>query len=135
MEKNKIYDEIKKALGPMGRVISMSKSGYGDRNPGHVAVFNANIIAIDPVTRDAEKVWFGDIDLTVDEDALMKAAEACDVELRVLYEMDARFEHEGKPLIEKYIYKYPAQDFEIGPRYRDYYRRNEDARLVRRDSK
>lgn len=132
METSKVYEELKKNLGFNGRMISASKSGYHDSNPGHLVVFNANIIVIDPATRDMEKVWYGDVDLTSDEAAIIKTAESCNVELRVLYEMDARFENENKPRIDKFVYKYP--DAELGTNVKDYYEWK-DGKLARRDSK
>nr|HPI82220.1 hypothetical protein [Candidatus Paceibacterota bacterium] len=43
----------------MGRMISGSKSGYRDRYPENLVVFNANI-----VTKKRGKVWHGDLDVT-----------------------------------------------------------------------
>ena len=45
-------------LGPRGRMISGSKTGYRDRHPDHLPVFNANVCF------GSSKVWHGDLDLT-----------------------------------------------------------------------
>lgn len=83
-----------------GRMISGSKSGYMSRYPTHDVVFNANLC-----TRSAGKVWFGDLDLTVDESNLLELRKELEQDGRVkpgedifvLREMDARFENETKP--------------------------------------
>jgi len=76
----------------MGRMISGSKSGYRQRFPNNKAVFNANI-----VTESRGKIWFGDLDLTLDTDQLMKIAEELGESIYVLYESDGRFENEDQP--------------------------------------
>jgi len=76
----------------MGRMISGSKSGYKERFPDHKVVFNANI-----VTKSRGKVWYGDVDLTMDTPQLMNIARELKEPLYVLYEMDARFENEDQP--------------------------------------
>ena len=75
----------------MGRMISGSKSSYMQLYPKHVVVFNANI-----VTKSRGKVWFGDLDLTLDEAKLKIVASALKEPLYVLREMDARFENEDQ---------------------------------------
>lgn len=67
---------------PFGRVISASKQTPA----GHIRWFNANL-----VTRSMEKVWFGDIDILEDKDALVAYAEKLGQPVYVLREMDARF--------------------------------------------
>lgn len=81
-------------LGPPGRLISWSKSGYSERHPSHVAIFNANV-ALSP----AIKVWHGDLDLTLDEPLLLDLARRTGRIVYVLYERDGRFEHEEAPLV------------------------------------
>lgn len=51
-----------KILGREGKIISASKSSYRNLLPLHVSVFNANVIL------GEEKVWHGDLDLTVEEE-------------------------------------------------------------------
>jgi hypothetical protein len=71
-----------------GRQISGSKTCP----KGHVCVFNANV-----VTAGKRKVWFGDLDLTADKDALSKYAIGLGEDIYVLREKDARFASEANP--------------------------------------
>lgn len=87
-------------VGHEGRMISGSKSGYRRWRPRNVAVFNANICTV-----EHGKVWHGDIDLTFDEPLLRSLAAALGTEIYLLYEMDARFETEHTPAINRYLYK------------------------------
>jgi hypothetical protein len=75
-----------------GRMISGSKSGYKEKYPNNKVVFNANI-----VTKSRGKIWYGDLDLTLDTAQLMNVARELKEPLYVLYEMDARFENEDQP--------------------------------------
>ena len=77
----------------MGRMISGSKSGYRERYPNNEVVFNANI-----VIASRGKVWYGDLDLTLDMEALQQVAGVLKEPLYVLREMDARFENEDKDI-------------------------------------
>ena len=54
----------------MGRLIAASKSRYTEKNPGHTVYFNGNVF-------DGEgwKIWWGDLDVDVDYEALLCAAE------------------------------------------------------------
>jgi hypothetical protein len=81
-------------LGYAGRMISGSKSRYRTLFPENIVVFNANICTAD------EKIWFGDIDITLDKQALIELASALSKEIYILREMDGRFENETTPLLE-----------------------------------
>lgn len=81
-----------------GRMISSSKSGYKDRFPDHLVVFNANI-----VTSDKTKVWHGDLDVTADADDLKALAAKHDETLYILRESDARWGNEDDPKIERAV--------------------------------
>ena len=72
-----------------GRMISYSKSLYVRNNPKGQPVFNANI-----VHKDLGKIWYGDLDLTIDSEKLQAIANELG-ELSVLREMDCRFDKEG----------------------------------------
>jgi hypothetical protein len=85
-------------LGPPGRLISYSKSGYRTRHPDHVAVFNGNLCL------EGGKVWHGDLDLTVDEPMLVGLARIIGTTVYVLWERDGRFDHEDKPLLREAVY-------------------------------
>lgn len=79
---------------PMGRVVSTSKTKYRNNNPGNEVYFNANVFG------GEGKLWFGDIDLTIDSDALQSIADESRVELYVLREHDGRFDNEDRPMTE-----------------------------------
>lgn len=95
--------EIIKILGVPGSMISGSKSGYRNNNPNNLAIFNSNICTIDG--EEFEKIWFGDIDLTLSSKNLINLSKILNKTIVVLHEMDGRFENEVKPLIHKYVYK------------------------------
>lgn len=95
--------EITKTLGMCGTIISGSKSGYRDRNPNNLVVFNSNICVVEG--EEVDKIWFGDIDLTLSKQKLVDLSRIMNKTIVVLYEMDGRFENELKPLIYRYIYK------------------------------
>lgn len=122
-----LYEQLRNHLGSAGRMISGSKSGYRNSHPDNCAVFNANIIAKN--SDGAEKVWFGDIDITLDEQALKSAALDAECELYVLREMDARFENESNPKLDKFVYKTDGENCELGPE--SYAKRNADGIIVR----
>lgn len=77
----------------MGRIISGSKSSYRERYPDHKVCFNANVVA-----QSYGKVWYGDLDLTLDREKLQEVANELHDTLYVLYEMDGRFENENQPI-------------------------------------
>jgi hypothetical protein len=46
---------------------------------------------------NGEKVWYGDIDLTISKTALQTISVDENIDIYVLREMDGRFENEDKP--------------------------------------
>lgn len=122
-----------KFLGPEGRMISSSKSGYRERFPYNLVVFNANVIALTKPSLTSlklklkkEKIWYGDIDISISRNSLKDLAVDEGREIVVLYEMDARFENEKDPLIDNFIYKVTPDGKEyLGERIKDYYRLDE----------
>ena len=80
-----------------------SKSMYSEWNPEHIVVFNSNVC-----TLEDGKIWYGDIDITVDADKLTMLAKQLDRTVYVLYEMDARFDHEDKPLFNNAVFFHNA---------------------------
>lgn len=79
-------------------MICGSKSGYWARYPDHIVVFNANIVI------GKKKVWYGDVDLTIDKEKIDAIARECKEKVFVLREMDGRFENEKKPIIKNAVY-------------------------------
>lgn len=76
----------------MGRMVSYSKSDYSSKYPKNKVIFNANVITT------SGKVWYGDLDATVSEDALKKISIEIGEPLFILYEMDARFGSEERDI-------------------------------------
>ena len=106
-------------LGFAGIMISGSKSGYSNRNPKNLAVFNSNLIVMESTPT---KIWYGDIDLTLSLDKLKELAEAIGQEIRVLREMDARFEYDTKPRVEAYVVRVESNgNYELGQIESKYY--------------
>ena len=69
-----------------GRMISFSKTYYRTEHPDNEVYFNANIF-----TEDA-KIWWGDLDFTLDEPALKKVAQELKTDLYILRESDGRWD-------------------------------------------
>lgn len=65
----------------LGRMIAPSKSNYVMNHPDHTVVFNANVF-----TPTGGRIWYGDLDITVDGDALKAMAVQQDEELYVFRE-------------------------------------------------
>lgn len=79
---------FKNELGICGRLISPSKSTYRDSYRNNEVYFNANIFTI------KGKVWYGDIDVTLDRTSLVSIANKLSEPLYILKELDGRFENE-----------------------------------------
>jgi hypothetical protein len=94
-----VRDQIVEILGHRGRLVSGSKGQYRWDNPRNVVVFNGNLC-----TKSQGKIWYGDIDVTMDENKLIRLAEVLGETVYVLYESDARFENEQTPKLEKAVY-------------------------------
>lgn len=74
----------------LARMVGWSKTFYRQEHPNHEVVFNANIF-----TESSGKIWYGDLDLTLDEPKLLEAAKEIGESLYILWEMDGRFENEN----------------------------------------
>lgn len=79
----------------LGRLISGSKSTYRKNNPDNIVLFNANIITI-----NLDKIWYGDVDITLDADALIEIAKELNEPLFILQELAGRFGEEKTKLKE-----------------------------------
>ena len=79
----------------IARMIGGSKSIYRKEYPKDLAIFNANVFM-----KDVGKVWYGDLNLTKDYVILKSIADSLNTTLYVLWEMDARFGKEKKPIDE-----------------------------------
>lgn len=94
-------------LGSAGRLLSGSKGQYRFDNPKNFILFNANIFITELVGPTNEinthKIWFGDLDITLDWPKLLKLSKESNKHLWILSEMDGRFENEKNPdLINNY---------------------------------
>lgn len=94
-----LYKKAVEILGMPGRMVSASKSGYSTAHPDNIVVFNSNVCT------ESGKIWYGDIDVTLDEAKLKELAEAIGERIYVIYEMDGRFENEAKPKLDDAIWK------------------------------
>lgn len=70
----------------VARMVGGSKTVYRNTHPDNEVYFNANIF-----TEEQGKVWYGDLDLTLDTRALKKVAKQLNTKLYILREMDGRF--------------------------------------------
>jgi hypothetical protein len=91
-------EALHEILGYPGRMISYSKSGYHEAHPERAAIFNASVCVTDGT------LWWGDLDLSLDEAKLAELSKQIDEIVYVLYEADGRFENEQRPLLGKAVY-------------------------------
>ena len=115
---------VEDILGHRGRIFG-SKGQYRWDHAKHVVVFNANVCT------SQGKVWHGDLDITVDEEKLMRLAQELKERIYVLYETDARFENEKSPKLDRAVYS-------VEPSGQDhwneeYFVRSENGRLYEQD--
>jgi hypothetical protein len=82
-----MQDIIIKRIGEMGRMLSMVKVAP----KGEIVVWNANLLV------DGKKVWYGDINLTTQNEALQALADELSEVIHILREHDCRFSTELKP--------------------------------------
>ena len=115
-------------LGPAGRMICASKTGYHKLYPNNVAIFNANLVT--KIGKKYKKFWYGDLDLTVDLHNLLVISKEAKKEIYVLYEMDARFDNEDKPNIDNYIMKISESEVGILDRFQKYFRFDDEGKKV-----
>jgi carboxypeptidase C (cathepsin A) len=74
-------------------MITHSKSSYRKSHPFNTIVFNSNIFILneDKYT----KVWFGDLDISLDGEILKKISQEIKHTLYVVHEMDGRYKNEN----------------------------------------
>ena len=94
---------LMETIGFPGRMISMSKSAYVDSKKTSVPIFNANIC-----TKESGKIWFGDLDVTLDKEKLSALATGMGQDIYVLRELDARFENEEHPRLDQFVIVFKA---------------------------
>jgi hypothetical protein len=94
---NGLYEFVLETLGYPGRMIAGSKSYYRQLKPDNVAIFNANLCTSD------KKIWYGDIDVTLDVEKLSLIAQKAGETIYILHEMDCRFDTEYNVNINKAV--------------------------------
>jgi len=87
IEKSKIIRIFEKHGFPLARLISGSKSGYRSMHLDNLVVFNANVIC----RSHKERVWRGDLDITLDGDKLRAVAKEIGEPLYVFHEQFIEF--------------------------------------------
>lgn len=91
----------------VGRMICSSKPIYRNTYPENKFYFNANVIS-----EKEGKVWYGDLDLTLDSKKLQLICNELKENLYVLVEYDCREDKEKLPtaeLISKAVHKFEPQ--------------------------
>ena len=112
-----LFQLITDKIGPAGRMISGSKSGYRNSYPDNLAIFNANLC-----TKGGGKIWYGDVDVTKSKDALVEIAKKSGEAIYVLYEMDARFESEDAPILDRAaVVFHPDGSHTLAERLKEFY--------------
>lgn len=96
---------IRRKLGPSGRMICWDTDTYVKEHPNDEVVFNANLcmLTIQPKRR---KLWYGDLNLTKENDILQEIADFCREPIYILSELDGRYEYEKDPQIDRAIKMY-----------------------------
>jgi len=130
---NHVYqEEITTYLGQPGKMIAGSKSQYRQENPTSLVFFNANVCFLQEEdgpkilglfkTRKvcAEKVWHGDLDITISRNELKNLSACTGHSIVVLHEMDGRFEHASDPKWKNFVYRVDPDGSEmVGADYLD----------------
>jgi hypothetical protein len=114
---------------PNGRMVSWSKSTYRKNHPDHLAIFNGTI-----ADDTGAGLWWGDLDLTVDEERLVELAAVLETDLHLFYEGDwPRFGHEDSvnDLKDASFTVRPTGEVEVHQGRAGYVVRDEGGRLVR----
>jgi hypothetical protein len=104
----------------IGRMLWHSKSAYIENNPDNKVIFNANIVL--EKNDSFLKIWYGDLDLTLDYKVLKKISQKIGYKFHVLYEMDARFDREYNPLIGESVWD---TDLDVVPTI-EWFRKNKN---------
>jgi hypothetical protein len=74
-----------------GRLISFSKSSYRNDHPANIIAFNASIF-----TKSNGRIWYGDLDITLDEEDLKQLAVQINETVYVLRESVANLKSDDK---------------------------------------
>lgn len=103
-------------MGWPGKMLSASKSMYDKKYPTHATFYNGNLFTND------KKIWFGDIDVTIEMPKLVEVAKVMKTFIYVLREMDGRFESEENPDLTKAIFTIqPNGETALNQKFSAYY--------------
>lgn len=90
-------------LGHQGKMVGASKGAYSRKHPDHKVVYNANVVVQSKLRFQrfrkprVEKVWYGDLDLTLESVKVQNFANTLGRTVYVLYESAAQFKTEHEP--------------------------------------
>ena len=130
---NKVFREH---LGMNGTMISGSRTGYRDRNPLNVPVFNANVVI--ESNGILETAWNGDIDLTLSEETIKTIAISINKKIWILPESAGGWNQKNNiPDILQFVYSTDGVLSEFGDTYyrRDSITRDEQGKLIKKPVK
>ncbi len=85
---DKVNKIAQKHLGYSGRLLCGSKSTYRRKYPEHYVLFNANLFTI-----NYGKIWYGDIDLNIDKNKIVKISEQLKETVFLIPEWEGRFDN------------------------------------------
>jgi len=91
MPEKDLYEILMETVGAIGRMICGEKSSYDRKYPDHKTYFNSNIFA-----DGLGKIWYGDIDFTLDEPKLKLLAKRLNKTIYLVKEHDGRFDKENR---------------------------------------
>jgi len=118
-----LSDVVVNTLGRTGKMLSGSKGQYRYDHPNHMVYFNANL-----VLSDGTKLWYGDLDITVQEIDIRALAAKLSKTIHILPEMAARFEFESNPDLRQCVYHTDGEDVWFNT---EYYHRVDDRVVVK----
>lgn len=98
MSKMEIKELFKNESLQEGRLVSHSKSYYRNKYPYNHVYFNANIFVKE--NNKSVKIWWGDIDISLEGDKLKNIAKQLNKTLFILSEHDGRWGNEDTVFIE-----------------------------------
>ena len=79
---------IEKRLGDVGNVLSSNRTRYRKTHPNNLIIFNSNIII------DNQKLWTGDIDITISNDDLIDISRIMNKDVYILFGADKRLKND-----------------------------------------
>ena len=100
-------------LGEEGRLIAGFMSHYSEKRPTNIPVFNGSVVTL--IGKRFEKVWSGDLDLSLWEERLVALARLLDHEICLFYDGDAVYRRLADPRSSAIVIANARGETEIGP--------------------